>query len=245
MRGIPGFKRLRLKIWRRCALLLLLLWAACWVLVSAALFLLHRSVFSESCTDEKSHRILARLVRAPAGCGASPRGCPAGRGAGCRSVGAALGAPCPAPAAGGAASPAPPVSTGGRLPPYLPPSLPSCLPASLPPCLSITLPPSLSPSVPPCLPSRARSGASGGPATGGGMRVRWLSRTLRRGGKPSSGCLGFLLVFSRKAVRTKVVFQKCQAACVPSFMVWRGLVVCGLVVCKMWLKFKKGFVNIH
>ncbi|XP_054140940.1 divergent protein kinase domain 1C isoform X1 [Melozone crissalis] len=61
MRGIPGFKRLRLKIWRRCALLLLLLWAACWVLVSAALFLLHRSVFSESCTDEKSHRILARL----------------------------------------------------------------------------------------------------------------------------------------------------------------------------------------
>ncbi|NWT69094.1 FA69C protein, partial [Prunella himalayana] len=61
MRGIPGFKRLRLKIWRRCALLLLLLWAACWVVVSAALFLLHRSVFSESCTDEKSHRILARL----------------------------------------------------------------------------------------------------------------------------------------------------------------------------------------
>ncbi|RMC15667.1 hypothetical protein DUI87_07869 [Hirundo rustica rustica] len=61
MRGIPGFKRLRLKIWRRCALLLLLLWAACWVVVSAALFLLHGSVFSERCTDEKSHRILARL----------------------------------------------------------------------------------------------------------------------------------------------------------------------------------------
>lgn len=61
MRGIPGLKRLRLKIWRRCALLLLLLWAACWVVVSAALFLLHRSVFSERCTDEKSHRILARL----------------------------------------------------------------------------------------------------------------------------------------------------------------------------------------
>lgn len=65
-------KRLRLKIWRRCTLVLLLFWAACWVVVSALLFLLHRSVFSERCTDEKSHRILARLVRAPAGRGASP-----------------------------------------------------------------------------------------------------------------------------------------------------------------------------
>ncbi|XP_065688716.1 divergent protein kinase domain 1C isoform X1 [Patagioenas fasciata] len=61
MRGIPGLKRLRLKIWRRCTLVLLLLWAACWLVVSASLFLLHRSVFSERCTDEKSHRILARL----------------------------------------------------------------------------------------------------------------------------------------------------------------------------------------
>ncbi|PKK33787.1 family with sequence similarity 69, member C [Columba livia] len=43
------------------ALVLLLLWAACWLVVSASLFLLHRSVFSERCTDEKSHRILARL----------------------------------------------------------------------------------------------------------------------------------------------------------------------------------------
>ncbi|KAM6135452.1 LOW QUALITY PROTEIN: divergent protein kinase domain 1C [Pterocles gutturalis] len=58
--GIPGLKRLRLKIWRRCTVLLLL-WAACWVVVSALLFLLHRSVFSERCTDEKSRRILARL----------------------------------------------------------------------------------------------------------------------------------------------------------------------------------------
>lgn len=78
MRGIPGLKRLRLKIWRRCTLVLLLLWAACWMVVSALLFFLHRSVFSERCTDEKSHRILARLVRAPAGGEAFPRGCPAG-----------------------------------------------------------------------------------------------------------------------------------------------------------------------
>ncbi|XP_030408498.1 divergent protein kinase domain 1C [Gopherus evgoodei] len=61
MRGVFGFKRLRLKMWRRCTLLLFLCWAACWLLGSTFLFLVHRSVFSERCTDEKSHRILARL----------------------------------------------------------------------------------------------------------------------------------------------------------------------------------------
>ncbi|XP_073185539.1 divergent protein kinase domain 1C isoform X2 [Lepidochelys kempii] len=61
MRGILGFKRLRLKIWRRCTLLFFLCWAGCWLLGSTFLFLVHRSVFSERCTDEKSHRMLARL----------------------------------------------------------------------------------------------------------------------------------------------------------------------------------------
>ncbi|CAM4509464.1 divergent protein kinase domain 1C [Caretta caretta] len=61
MRGILGFKRLRLKIWRRCTLQFFLCWAGCWLLGSTFLFLVHRSVFSERCTDEKSHRMLARL----------------------------------------------------------------------------------------------------------------------------------------------------------------------------------------
>uniref|UniRef100_A0A8D0G6E6 Divergent protein kinase domain 1C n=1 Tax=Sphenodon punctatus TaxID=8508 RepID=A0A8D0G6E6_SPHPU len=61
MRGIPGFKRLRLKIWRRCTLLFFLFWAACWLVAGTFLFLVHSSVFSERCTDEKSNRILARL----------------------------------------------------------------------------------------------------------------------------------------------------------------------------------------
>lgn len=65
MRGIPGWRRLRLAGWRRCTLAFLLAWAAGWVVLSALLLLLHGSAFSERCTDEDGHRILARLVRAP------------------------------------------------------------------------------------------------------------------------------------------------------------------------------------
>ncbi|OXB80187.1 UNVERIFIED_CONTAM: hypothetical protein H355_011547 [Colinus virginianus] len=61
MRGIPRWRRLRLAGWRRCTLAFLVAWAAGWVVLSALLFLLHGSVFSERCTDEDGHRILARL----------------------------------------------------------------------------------------------------------------------------------------------------------------------------------------
>ncbi|KAJ1202032.1 hypothetical protein NDU88_005835 [Pleurodeles waltl] len=51
----------RLRVLRRSALRFLLCWAAAWVLVNTFL-LVHKSVFSERCTDRKSRRILDRLV---------------------------------------------------------------------------------------------------------------------------------------------------------------------------------------
>ncbi|XP_030042903.1 divergent protein kinase domain 1C [Microcaecilia unicolor] len=56
------FKRLRFRICRRTTFWFLLLWVACWIFVSTFL-LVHRNVFSEHCTDEKSKRILARLCQ--------------------------------------------------------------------------------------------------------------------------------------------------------------------------------------
>ncbi|XP_069075538.1 divergent protein kinase domain 1C [Pleurodeles waltl] len=52
----------RLRVLRRSALLFLLCWAAAWILVNTFL-LVHKSVFSERCTDRKSRRILDRLCQ--------------------------------------------------------------------------------------------------------------------------------------------------------------------------------------
>ncbi|XP_029443011.1 divergent protein kinase domain 1C [Rhinatrema bivittatum] len=60
--GVSLLTRLRLRVCRRAALFFLLLWVACWIFVSTFL-LVHRHVFSEHCTDERSRRILARLCQ--------------------------------------------------------------------------------------------------------------------------------------------------------------------------------------
>ncbi|XP_068951055.1 divergent protein kinase domain 1C isoform X2 [Petaurus breviceps papuanus] len=56
-----GIRRLRWKLGRRCILFFVLFWTVCWVLVATLFLQVHRSVFSERCTDEKSRRILAGL----------------------------------------------------------------------------------------------------------------------------------------------------------------------------------------
>ncbi|XP_007487856.1 divergent protein kinase domain 1C isoform X2 [Monodelphis domestica] len=56
-----GIRRLRWKLSRRCTILFVLFWTVCWVLVATLFLQVHRSVFSERCTDEKSRRILAGL----------------------------------------------------------------------------------------------------------------------------------------------------------------------------------------
>ncbi|XP_044514036.1 divergent protein kinase domain 1C [Gracilinanus agilis] len=56
-----GIRRLRWKLGRRCTILFILFWTVCWVLVATLFLQVHRSVFSERCTDEKSRRILAGL----------------------------------------------------------------------------------------------------------------------------------------------------------------------------------------
>ncbi|XP_069476850.1 divergent protein kinase domain 1C [Ambystoma mexicanum] len=62
MRPPALLKRLQLRVLRRGTLLLLLCWAAAWVLVNTFLFV-HRRVFSERCTDAKSRAMLARLCQ--------------------------------------------------------------------------------------------------------------------------------------------------------------------------------------
>ncbi|XP_056377412.1 divergent protein kinase domain 1C isoform X1 [Hyla sarda] len=59
MRIFPG-KWLKIKICKKNTFLLLLFWASCWILVSTFLFV-HRSMFSDRCTDEESKKILAGL----------------------------------------------------------------------------------------------------------------------------------------------------------------------------------------
>ncbi|XP_075441590.1 divergent protein kinase domain 1C [Ascaphus truei] len=54
------FKWLRLKILKRNTFFFLLFWVSCWIFVNTFLFV-HRSMFSDHCTDEESNRILAGL----------------------------------------------------------------------------------------------------------------------------------------------------------------------------------------
>ncbi|KAJ6664399.1 hypothetical protein lerEdw1_007056 [Lerista edwardsae] len=61
---MPRLKRLlRARLRRRCSLAVFLGWAACWAAGGVFVFLLlvRGGVFSGRCTDEQSHRILARL----------------------------------------------------------------------------------------------------------------------------------------------------------------------------------------
>ncbi|XP_075069332.1 divergent protein kinase domain 1C [Mixophyes fleayi] len=53
-------KWLRLKIWKKNTLFFLLFWVSCWIFVNTFLFV-HRSMFSDHCTDEESRKILAGL----------------------------------------------------------------------------------------------------------------------------------------------------------------------------------------
>ncbi|XP_062847229.1 divergent protein kinase domain 1C [Trichomycterus rosablanca] len=50
----------RAKVWRRTAVLFLLLWFASWLFLSGLLFV-HTTMFSDFCTDDKSKRILQRV----------------------------------------------------------------------------------------------------------------------------------------------------------------------------------------
>ncbi|KAE8598225.1 hypothetical protein XENTR_v10016756 [Xenopus tropicalis] len=59
MRILP-LKWLRIRILRKNTLLFLLFWLSCWILLNTFLFV-HKSVFSDHCTDEESQKILARL----------------------------------------------------------------------------------------------------------------------------------------------------------------------------------------
>ncbi|XP_068090767.1 divergent protein kinase domain 1C [Hyperolius riggenbachi] len=59
MRFLP-VKWLRVKIWKKNTFIFLLFWVSCWLFVSTFLFV-HRSVFSDRCTDEESKKILAGL----------------------------------------------------------------------------------------------------------------------------------------------------------------------------------------
>ncbi|GCB74072.1 hypothetical protein scyTo_0003157 [Scyliorhinus torazame] len=54
------FRQIRPKTVRKSALLCFLVWIACWLLVNTSIFI-HRSIFAEYCTDQKSKGILRRL----------------------------------------------------------------------------------------------------------------------------------------------------------------------------------------
>ncbi|XP_058878522.1 divergent protein kinase domain 1C-like isoform X2 [Acipenser ruthenus] len=54
------FRRLGVKIFRKNTLLFALFWFGFWIFMSALMFV-HRTIFSDHCTDEKSKRILARV----------------------------------------------------------------------------------------------------------------------------------------------------------------------------------------
>ncbi|XP_061450495.1 divergent protein kinase domain 1C [Rhineura floridana] len=62
MQGMLGLKRLlRARLGRRCSVVFCLFWAACWAAGGVLFFVAQGGVFSGRCTDEQSHRILARL----------------------------------------------------------------------------------------------------------------------------------------------------------------------------------------
>lgn len=60
-RGGRGLRWLRARVRRRSAVLFLLLWLGSWLFLSGLLFV-HTTMFSDFCTDDKSKKILQRLV---------------------------------------------------------------------------------------------------------------------------------------------------------------------------------------
>ncbi|XP_038627227.1 divergent protein kinase domain 1C [Tachyglossus aculeatus] len=64
MGGSSAVRTLRWPLWGRCTFLFLLFWTVGWVVATTLLLLhVHRSIFSERCTDQRSRRILARLCQ--------------------------------------------------------------------------------------------------------------------------------------------------------------------------------------
>lgn len=62
-RSLRGALRcLRVKVCRRSALLVVLLWLGSWLFLNGLVFV-HRNMFSDFCTDDKSKEILQRVVR--------------------------------------------------------------------------------------------------------------------------------------------------------------------------------------
>lgn len=62
-RSLRGALRcLGVKVCRRSALLVILLWLATWLFLNGLVFV-HRNMFSDFCTDDKSKEILQRVVR--------------------------------------------------------------------------------------------------------------------------------------------------------------------------------------
>ncbi|CAH2284623.1 Hypothetical predicted protein [Pelobates cultripes] len=55
-----SFKWLRLKLFWRNTIFFLLFWVSCWIFVNTFMYV-HRSVFSDRCTDEESKNVLAGL----------------------------------------------------------------------------------------------------------------------------------------------------------------------------------------
>lgn len=53
---------LRVKVCRRSALLVVLVWLVSWLFLNGLVFV-HRNMFSDFCTDDKSKQILQRVVR--------------------------------------------------------------------------------------------------------------------------------------------------------------------------------------
>ena len=63
--GLCLLRWLGVRLWsRRGTLLFALLWFGSWVFLNG-LVLVHRSILSDYCTDDKSKRILQRLVSPP------------------------------------------------------------------------------------------------------------------------------------------------------------------------------------
>lgn len=62
-RSLRGALRcLGVKVCRRSVLLVVLLWLASWLFLNGLVFV-HRNMFSDFCTDDKSKEILQRVVR--------------------------------------------------------------------------------------------------------------------------------------------------------------------------------------
>lgn len=61
-RGGCVLRWLGVKVCRRSALLVVLVWLVSWLFLNGLVFV-HRNMFSDFCTDDKSKQILQRVVR--------------------------------------------------------------------------------------------------------------------------------------------------------------------------------------